>query len=99
MIARACIFKPVRIVIRLGVIGEILYAMLPRAAQFAMNTSFRMFADSGAATGAKSGAKADETYLSAKAIGLLPTQIATFYRDLLQPWLNQCYQRYQLLKS
>jgi NAD(P)-dependent dehydrogenase (short-subunit alcohol dehydrogenase family) len=54
MIAEACIFKPVRIATRLGVTGELLHALLPRVAQIAMNTSFRMFPDSSAAKGDKS---------------------------------------------
>jgi NAD(P)-dependent dehydrogenase (short-subunit alcohol dehydrogenase family) len=55
MIAQACIFKPVRIATRLGITGQILHALLPRVAQIAMNTSFRMFPDSSAAKGDKSG--------------------------------------------
>jgi len=56
MIADACISKPVRIATRLGITGEVLHALLPRVAQIAMNTSFRMFPDSSAAKGDK-GAK------------------------------------------
>jgi NAD(P)-dependent dehydrogenase (short-subunit alcohol dehydrogenase family) len=56
MIAEACIYKPVRIATRLGVTGEVLHALLPRVAQIAMNTSFRMFPDSSASKGEK-GAK------------------------------------------
>jgi NAD(P)-dependent dehydrogenase (short-subunit alcohol dehydrogenase family) len=55
MIAQACIFKPVRVATRLGVTGEVLHALLPRVAQIAMNTSFRMFPDSSAAKADKSG--------------------------------------------
>ncbi len=66
MIAQACIFKPVRVATRLGVAGEILHALLPRVAQIAMNTSFRMFPDSSAAKGDKSGKPA----LSPEAIAL-----------------------------
>ena len=55
MIAQACIFKPVRIATRLGIAGQVLHALLPRVAQIAMNTSFRMFPDSSAAKGDKSG--------------------------------------------
>jgi hypothetical protein len=54
MIADACISKPVRIATRLGILGEVLHALLPRVAQIAMNTSFRMFPDSSAAKGDKS---------------------------------------------
>ncbi len=56
MIADACISKPVRIATRLGISGQVLHALLPRVAQIAMNTSFRMFPDSSAAKGDK-GAK------------------------------------------
>jgi NAD(P)-dependent dehydrogenase (short-subunit alcohol dehydrogenase family) len=55
MIAQACIFKPVRVATRLGITGEVVHALLPRVAQIAMNTSFRMFPDSSAAKGDKSG--------------------------------------------
>jgi NAD(P)-dependent dehydrogenase (short-subunit alcohol dehydrogenase family) len=56
MIAKACVYKPVRIATRLGVAGEVLHALLPRVAQIVMNTTFRMFPDSPAAKGDK-GAK------------------------------------------
>ena len=56
MIAEACIYKPVRIATRLGITGQLLHALLPRVAQIAMNTSFRMFPDSSATKGEK-GAK------------------------------------------
>jgi NAD(P)-dependent dehydrogenase (short-subunit alcohol dehydrogenase family) len=55
MIVQACIFKPVRVATRLGIVGELLHAVLPRVAQIVMNTSFRMFPDSSAAKGDKSG--------------------------------------------
>jgi NAD(P)-dependent dehydrogenase (short-subunit alcohol dehydrogenase family) len=55
MIADACISKPVRIATRLGITGQVLHALLPRVAQIAMNTSFRMFPDSSAAKGDKGG--------------------------------------------
>lgn len=66
MIADACITKPVRIATRLGITGQVLHALLPRVAQIAMNTSFRMFPDSSAAKGDK-GAKPQ---LSPEAIAL-----------------------------
>ncbi|HWP13476.1 MAG TPA: SDR family oxidoreductase [Ramlibacter sp.] len=66
MIAQACIFKPVRVATRLGITGQILHALLPRVAQIAMNTSFRMFPDSSAAKGDKSGKPA----LSPEAIAM-----------------------------
>jgi len=66
MIAQACVYKPVRIATRLGIAGEVLHALLPRVAQIAMNTSFRMFPDSDAAKGEKGG----KGQLSAEAIAL-----------------------------
>ena len=66
MVAQACIFKPVRIATRLGITGQILHATLPRVAQIAMNTSFRMFPDSSAAKGAK----ADKQKLSPEAVAM-----------------------------
>ncbi|WP_298933037.1 SDR family oxidoreductase [uncultured Ramlibacter sp.] len=69
MIAQACIFKPVRIATRLGVTGQLLHALLPRVAQIAMNTSFRMFPDSSAAKGAK-GDKGGRPTLSPEAIAM-----------------------------
>jgi hypothetical protein len=58
MIAEACINKPVRIAARLGIAGQVPHALLPRVAQIAMNTSFRMFPDSSAAKGGE-GRQAD----------------------------------------
>jgi NAD(P)-dependent dehydrogenase (short-subunit alcohol dehydrogenase family) len=54
MIADACVSKPVRIATRLGITGQLMHALMPRVAQIAMNTSFRMFPDSSAAKGDKS---------------------------------------------
>ena len=66
MIAQACIFKPVSIATRLGVLGQVMHALVPRVAQIGMNASFRMFPDSTAAKGDKSG----KPQLSAEAIAL-----------------------------
>ena len=66
LVAEACVAKPVRIATRLGIAGQVLHALTPRVAQIAMNTSFRMFPDSGAAKGDK-GAKPQ---LSAEAMAL-----------------------------
>lgn len=63
LIAQACIFKPVRIATRLGIAGEVMHALVPKIAQIAMNTSFRMFPDSSAAKGEKG----DKTSLSPEA--------------------------------
>lgn len=70
MIAQACIFKPVRIATRLGITGQLMHALLPRVAQIAMNTSFRMFPDSSAAKGAKPGDKPAKQQLSPEAIAM-----------------------------
>jgi hypothetical protein len=67
MVADACISKPVRIATRLGITGQVMHALVPRIAQIAMNTSFRMFPDSSAAKGAKPGEKAK---LSPEAIAM-----------------------------
>jgi NAD(P)-dependent dehydrogenase (short-subunit alcohol dehydrogenase family) len=66
MVAQACIQKPVRIATRLGITGQVLHALMPRVAQIMMNTSFRMFPDSSAAQGSKSG----KPQLSAEAVAM-----------------------------
>ena len=66
LIAQACIFKPVRIATRLGITGQVMHALVPRVAQIAMNTTFRMFPDSTAAKGDKSG----KSQLSAEAVAM-----------------------------
>jgi NAD(P)-dependent dehydrogenase (short-subunit alcohol dehydrogenase family) len=66
LVAEACVAKPVRIATRLGIAGQVLHALTPRVAQIAMNTSFRMFPDSGAAKGDKGG----KPQLSAEAMAL-----------------------------
>ena len=53
LVVEAIIHKPVRIATRLGVFGEILHAVAPKATQIILNTAFRMFPDSGAAQGRK----------------------------------------------
>jgi NAD(P)-dependent dehydrogenase (short-subunit alcohol dehydrogenase family) len=70
LIAQACIFKPVNIATRLGTAGQLLHALLPRVAQIAMNTSFRMFPDSSAAKAGKPGEKQPKQQLSPEAIAL-----------------------------
>ncbi|HSI55945.1 MAG TPA: SDR family oxidoreductase [Ideonella sp.] len=65
LIAQACVYKPVRIATRLGITGQVLHALVPRIAQIAMNTSFRMFPDSDAAKGEKG-----KSHLSAEAVAL-----------------------------
>jgi NAD(P)-dependent dehydrogenase (short-subunit alcohol dehydrogenase family) len=56
MIVDAIIHKPVRIATRLGIFGAVLHSLMPKVAQIVMNTSFRMFPDSGAAAHKKEGA-------------------------------------------
>ena len=48
LICNAIIHKPVRVATRLGISGQVLHALVPRAAQIIMNTTFRMFPDSSA---------------------------------------------------
>ncbi|RZI43068.1 SDR family oxidoreductase [Herbaspirillum sp. HC18] len=54
LIAQAIVYKPVRIATRLGLLGVVMHALVPRVAQIIMNTSFRMFPDSDAAKGGDS---------------------------------------------
>ena len=58
LIANAIVYKPVRIATRLGILGVVVHALVPRVAQIVMNTSFRMFPDSGAAKLEDGGKKA-----------------------------------------
>ncbi|MBK6868271.1 MAG: SDR family oxidoreductase [Burkholderiales bacterium] len=51
LVCDAIVHKPVRVATRLGIAGEVLHALMPRVAQVAMNTSFRIFGESGAAQG------------------------------------------------
>jgi NAD(P)-dependent dehydrogenase (short-subunit alcohol dehydrogenase family) len=55
LIVQACVDKPVRVATRLGISVELLHAAAPRITQIIMNTTFRMFPDSAAAKGDKSG--------------------------------------------
>lgn len=50
MVAQAIIQKPVRIATRLGILGQVMHAVVPKTAQIVMNTSFRMFPDSTSAS-------------------------------------------------
>jgi NAD(P)-dependent dehydrogenase (short-subunit alcohol dehydrogenase family) len=68
LVVEAIVYKPVRIATRLGVFGEILHAVAPKATQILLNTAFRMFPDSGAAKGRKGE--------EAKDVELSPEQIA-----------------------
>ena len=63
LVVEAIVYRPVRIATRLGVFGEILHAVAPKATQILLNTAFRMFPDSTAAKG-KKGEEAKEVELS-----------------------------------
>ena len=66
LIVQACVDKPVRVATRLGIAVELLHAVTPRITQILMNTTFRMFPDSAAAKGEKTG----KATLSAEAIAM-----------------------------
>jgi NAD(P)-dependent dehydrogenase (short-subunit alcohol dehydrogenase family) len=68
LVVEAIVYRPVRIATRLGVFGEILHAVAPKATQILLNTAFRMFPDSGASKGKKGE--------EAKEVELTPEQIA-----------------------
>ncbi len=68
LVVEAIVYKPVRIATRLGIFGEILHAVAPKATQIILNTAFRMFPDSSAAKGRKGEA--------AKEVELTPEQVA-----------------------
>jgi NAD(P)-dependent dehydrogenase (short-subunit alcohol dehydrogenase family)/thioester reductase-like protein len=68
LVVEAIVYRPVRIATRLGVFGEILHAVAPKATQILLNTAFRMFPDSGAAKGKKGE--------EAKEVELTPEQVA-----------------------
>lgn len=50
-VAEAIVMRPARIATKLGIFGQVLYATMPHVAQIVMNTAFRMFPDSAAASG------------------------------------------------
>ena len=68
LVVQAIVYRPVRIATRLGVFGEVLHAVAPKATRIILNAAFRMFPDSPAAQG-KKGAEAKE-------VELTPEQIA-----------------------
>ncbi|WP_020407662.1 SDR family oxidoreductase [Hahella ganghwensis] len=53
LVAEAIIQRPKRIATRLGVFAQVLHALAPKFGEIIMNTGFRMFPDSSAATGEK----------------------------------------------
>jgi len=50
-VVEAIVKRPVRVATKLGIFGQILHGAMPHVAQIIMNTAFRMFPDSSAATG------------------------------------------------
>jgi NAD(P)-dependent dehydrogenase (short-subunit alcohol dehydrogenase family) len=52
-VVQAIIERPVRLATRLGIFGQVFYALAPRAYEIMMNTAFRLFPDSPAAKGMK----------------------------------------------
>jgi NAD(P)-dependent dehydrogenase (short-subunit alcohol dehydrogenase family) len=69
LVVEAIIHRPVRIATRLGIFGEVLHAVAPKATQIILNTAFRMFPDSSAAQGRKKDGEAKE-------VELTPEQVA-----------------------
>jgi NAD(P)-dependent dehydrogenase (short-subunit alcohol dehydrogenase family) len=59
-VIQAIIERPVRLATRLGIFGQIFYALAPRAYEILMNTAFRLFPDSAAAKGMKGRSEAQE---------------------------------------
>lgn len=57
LVVEAIVKRPSRIATPLGIFGQIAHAVSPRFAQIVMNTAFRMFPDSAAATGEKESRK------------------------------------------
>ena len=51
LVCDAVVHKPARVATRLGIFGEVVHALMPRVSQVIMNTSFRIFGESGAAQG------------------------------------------------
>jgi NAD(P)-dependent dehydrogenase (short-subunit alcohol dehydrogenase family) len=64
LVVKAIVYRPVRIATRLGIFGEILHAIAPKATQIILNTAFRMFPDSHAAQGKKKDGEAKEVELT-----------------------------------
>ncbi|MDX1457722.1 MAG: SDR family oxidoreductase [Marinobacter sp.] len=57
MVADAIVYRPKRIATRLGIFAQVLHALAPKMGEIVMNTGYRMFPDSPAAAGTKSGEK------------------------------------------
>ena len=59
-VVHAIIERPVRLATRLGIFGQIFYAVAPRVYEIIMNTAFRLFPDSPAAKGVKGRAEIEQ---------------------------------------
>jgi NAD(P)-dependent dehydrogenase (short-subunit alcohol dehydrogenase family) len=57
MVADAIVHRPKRIATRLGVFASVVHSLAPKMGEIIMNTGYRMFPDSPAAAGSKSGEK------------------------------------------
>jgi NAD(P)-dependent dehydrogenase (short-subunit alcohol dehydrogenase family) len=57
MIAKAMIRRPKKVATRLGNLGELIYAVAPKASDSILNTAYKLFPDSQAAKGKKSEAR------------------------------------------
>jgi NAD(P)-dependent dehydrogenase (short-subunit alcohol dehydrogenase family) len=57
LVVQAIVERPVRIATWLGVLGEVVHAVAPKATQYILSAAFRMFPDSAAAQGRKPGAQ------------------------------------------
>ena len=55
MVKEAVIYRPQRIATRLGIFAQVLHSVAPKSSEIIMNSAFRMFPDSSAAKGEKSG--------------------------------------------
>lgn len=57
MVVDAIVYRPKRIATRLGIFAQVLQALAPKMGEIVMNTGYRMFPDSPAAAGSRSGEK------------------------------------------
>jgi NAD(P)-dependent dehydrogenase (short-subunit alcohol dehydrogenase family) len=57
MIAKAMIQRPKKVATRLGTLGELMYAVAPKASDSILNTAYKLFPDSQAAKGGKEEAR------------------------------------------
>ncbi len=57
MVADAIVYRPKRIATRLGIFAQVMQALAPKMGEIVMNTGYRMFPDSPAAAGSRSGGK------------------------------------------